>query len=703
MAFTWRTPVASNFASTNDPVVTAPTGLTNGDFVFVAFVTNTNATPTAPSGWTLMTGDWADASTDASVIVMYKWASGEGASWTFTNVFAANEDGIAVAGAIAGGRALNTSSFSDALGNVTTRSGPSITPSVNGCMIVQVIGTDPASSGYAGTPDTSPLATERFDGTNAAVAYCFIQSYEQPTASAVSLDATGLTSDIYGAIAFALAPALTYTKQEIAIKPMTGGGASSKEEVAETFTKSGIAVKGFIAYAGSAILERTASGTYNREITKAEAAVSARTGSGADIVEFVETGTATKAMVASGPSEFSGGTPPTTHTKSGIAVKGDYNTAFDNRAGTAVKAMVASGTAERTVTAFEKTGLAAKPMEATGSQAREMPRANIAIAARVASGGWVGPDYVKTGSATLVWTGGGTPGSVYSKTGIAAKGSATPIYERANTAVKAMVASGSAGHIYSKQNTPEDTEILPFLEDYGPLKWRAFGTRVPDLQRQNTAITARTGSGADEFTAAETGTAATARAASGLSESTIEKSGTAAKPMVASGTSALEGGGKTGNAARPMVAAGFWNASWAQAGTAEVDRTVEGFSQLGGGETTVKAGIAVMPMAASGTDVTEYHRANTAEKTFTTSGSNDFVYIRLGTGIKTFTAGGEDGGTRNRFGTATKVMAASGLRRRAGPRELSPLGDPATLVLAPKGATDALVLTPVGPVSPGLD
>ena len=82
-------------------------------------------------------------------------------------------------------------------------------------MIVLFAGTDPTTASYTGTPDASPVATERHDAKNSGGSnyeYIYIEEYLQATRGAIALDVTGLTSDDYGHIQIAIrepAPTLT--------------------------------------------------------------------------------------------------------------------------------------------------------------------------------------------------------------------------------------------------------------------------------------------------------------------------------------------------------------------------------------------------------------------------------------------------------------------------------------------------------------
>ena len=194
--------------ATVSPVVNAPSGILDGDLVLIFIVTNTGSNVAAPAGWAIA-GTEIDNGSDMTTALIYKIAAGEGASWTLTNLFAATEIGRFV---VIVYRNVNKSFPINAVnqaasGTVTTLSGPSITPLLDGCMIVQFAGADPGTGAYAMTPDTSPVGVERFDGKDASSnAYVAIQEYLQATKATIALDMTGLTSDVYNNHQIAIAP-----------------------------------------------------------------------------------------------------------------------------------------------------------------------------------------------------------------------------------------------------------------------------------------------------------------------------------------------------------------------------------------------------------------------------------------------------------------------------------------------------------------
>lgn len=185
------------FSSFRDGV-TLPSGLQSGDVVFFGLTTaNAHTLGTIPAALTQIGTTQNAAADDSSTSILFLIADGtEGATYDLGEIFSAAESGGVLAFAL---RGLNTDSLIDAVsqgaigvsaaGDLVT--GPSVTSTSNGAVILQVIGCDPGVSAISATPDGSPVATELFDGKvdTGDWSYMFAQMYEQPTAGAISLDA----------------------------------------------------------------------------------------------------------------------------------------------------------------------------------------------------------------------------------------------------------------------------------------------------------------------------------------------------------------------------------------------------------------------------------------------------------------------------------------------------------------------------------
>lgn len=206
MAVTFVNPSSGTF-STASPVITKPTGLASGHIWYAGFATDTTHAATAPSGWTVIQS--IDTGTDSTLTVIRRVCDGtEGATVTLTNLFAASEGGCygTVAYSGADNATPEAGSASAAFGSGTAKSGPSITPAVDNCMILQWVGGD-GGVGTTVTPDASPVATERVDlNSPGDDTYLFCQEWLQGAAAAIALDATLSVTDSGCGIEIAVRP-----------------------------------------------------------------------------------------------------------------------------------------------------------------------------------------------------------------------------------------------------------------------------------------------------------------------------------------------------------------------------------------------------------------------------------------------------------------------------------------------------------------
>jgi len=221
--------VESFFApATTPPVMTLPSGLSAGHQLIYSAVTETNhAAGTPPSGHNIV-GSVQNMSTDASLCVyQYEVTGSEGSSITLTDFFAATERGHIICTAWSGVDSTTPVEASTqgvtAGSSATSVSASSITPSDDDRMFVMFTGCDPTSSAYSGTPDSSPVATEIFDGKSTGNrAYTHVQHYLQATAAALGLDVTSLTGDRYGYLQLTLTPAAVAGGIEILRRRLEG-------------------------------------------------------------------------------------------------------------------------------------------------------------------------------------------------------------------------------------------------------------------------------------------------------------------------------------------------------------------------------------------------------------------------------------------------------------------------------------------------
>lgn len=159
---------------------------------------NAHALGTLPAGvdqiGTTQDATGGDSSTS---ILRYTCNGTEGATFNLGSVYAAAESGGVLTFALRGLDLADivetvNQTTSDIAGVSGTISGGSVSPVNDNCTILFIAGCDPASSAVSGTPDTSPSATEIFDGKadSGNWSYGYVQKYEQATAAPISLDAS---------------------------------------------------------------------------------------------------------------------------------------------------------------------------------------------------------------------------------------------------------------------------------------------------------------------------------------------------------------------------------------------------------------------------------------------------------------------------------------------------------------------------------
>lgn len=209
---------AVNTSFGTGPVVTAPAGLADGDVIVIVFGTNdtltAGGTPTL-NGFTNL--GIQNNGTVGGGHALWKVASGEGANWTFTGLWGgAGSIGdyacVAYQDDAAGDAALDQSAVS-APTSSTTPVSPSITPSVDNCMVLGCFAGDAAANT---TATELGGATERSDANNASgTGKVYIEELLQTSAAPVTMSAT-----FTGAVELA-----AYT---LSIKPTAAAGRTTK-------------------------------------------------------------------------------------------------------------------------------------------------------------------------------------------------------------------------------------------------------------------------------------------------------------------------------------------------------------------------------------------------------------------------------------------------------------------------------------------
>lgn len=208
---TFRAMTSDGLDDNTSPTISAPAGLSDGDLILVAIATSsTTDVANVPDGWSQVGSTQDSGGTDSSLMVFQKIASSEGASWTFTNLMTTARWGAYgcvayynVDGSVPLDGVAPVTSAGSYGGTHTTGS---ITPTTDGAMVVALFGAEPDSSSQAGTPDSSPAATERVDECNGTTGFVYIEDYVQATAASINLSVGLSTADTTAEMILALRP-----------------------------------------------------------------------------------------------------------------------------------------------------------------------------------------------------------------------------------------------------------------------------------------------------------------------------------------------------------------------------------------------------------------------------------------------------------------------------------------------------------------
>jgi hypothetical protein len=431
-------------------------------------------------------------------------------------------------------------------------------------------------------------------------------------------------------------------------------------------------------------------------------AASPRTGSGEKAVTYTEAGLAAAPMVAAGPKRFNG----IDYIKAGIAVMGAITGNVFTKSGAAIAAFVASGTdvmesvetgaaamplvaAGDGVATLSKTGLAATELAGAGADVATSVETGTAVAPFAASGVKGGLVFEKTGAAVTVLTALGDAAltfaetgtavmeltasgsktvqssTTYTKTGIAYLGLAPAnTFTKAGTAISARTGSGADAVTFVEESNGLEFPEPPSLEGDNPpqMTMSASGSTVVTganvFTKAGAAITGLTGSGADAVTFGKIGAGVSTRTGSGADQVTFVEAGLAVTVWVASGSKEMATGAGT---------------TYSKTGTAISTRTASG-TKL---REITKAGAAISTRAGSGLDAVTYGETGAGILVRVASGGNAVTSVETGTGIRGHTA----------FGVAVGSH-----------KWLTPHAAPTVTPLTPMTAT-AITLTPAVPAS----
>jgi hypothetical protein len=369
-------------------------------------------------------------------------------------------------------------------GNVFTKAGTAIAA-------LAASGTDAVTSvetGLAATPmvaaggDVATLAKTGLAATELTGSGADVATSVETGAAVTPLSASGAKGGFLfekaGAAVTTLTTlgdaALTFTETGAAVMEMVASGTKTVQS-STTYTKTGTAIMG-VAPANT--------------FTKTGTAVSARTGSGADAVTFVEE---SNGLEFPEPPSLEGPNPPQMtmsasgskvvtsagiFTKTGTAITGFTGSGADAvtfaKTGAGVSTRAGSGADQVT---FVESGTAVSIRVASGSKematgaGTTFSKTGTAISTRTASGAKV-REITKTGAAISTRTGGGADATTYSELGagilvrVASGGNAVTSVET-GTAIRGHTASGvSAGS--NKWLTPHDAPAASTLTPIVP-------------------------------------------------------------------------------------------------------------------------------------------------------------------------------------------------------------------------------------------
>jgi hypothetical protein len=280
VAFRAGSAVATNIPSTVSPTITAPVGLADGDLIVIGFGFNeADAIGAMSNGFTLVHHIPTDGNA-GSAAALIKIASGEGASWTFTDLMPVDAIGTAVALAYTGvdtTTPLSGTATEVAPAATTTPACTAMTPADDNCMLISVFGAD-AGGTPTGTEGTG--WTERGDAAQNNLGHIYIQELLQTTAASEAGTFTASGSSAYGCIQFALKPA---------------GGVTDFDATGDLDAQSSV-------IAGSAVVGRTSTGALSAQAAAiAGAATHGRVSTGALTAQTAAVaGTAVVGRTASG-------------------------------------------------------------------------------------------------------------------------------------------------------------------------------------------------------------------------------------------------------------------------------------------------------------------------------------------------------------------------------------------------------------------
>ena len=185
-----------------------PSGVASGDFL-VGFVANDRGATmsAAPTGWTLATGPQKDANNDSTGWTYWKVAAAPEASnydWILDTASLGGTIIAAYTSADITGSVHKQASSGDA-NTVASHIGPSVVPSVDGCMIVGFHGTDESAT-FTPYFDQYNQGDERVDAEVSGFVELNLVDFLQTTAGSINFTFVTADNDGHTMHIIALAP-----------------------------------------------------------------------------------------------------------------------------------------------------------------------------------------------------------------------------------------------------------------------------------------------------------------------------------------------------------------------------------------------------------------------------------------------------------------------------------------------------------------
>jgi hypothetical protein len=191
---------ASSGASSTTCAVTTPTHAA-GDVIYIGVVQDATATFTEPSGFSVLYADITLSGFGGETMAVYYKTAGSSEPADYTVTSDATERWVFIAFAVNGDGGIDVSGTPNT-GSGASATVPSITTTVNDCLIVVLVGTDGISTPHSTITDYTFIGETSFSSGGSISA----QHKVLATAGTESGNAVSITSEQWGAVAWAIAP-----------------------------------------------------------------------------------------------------------------------------------------------------------------------------------------------------------------------------------------------------------------------------------------------------------------------------------------------------------------------------------------------------------------------------------------------------------------------------------------------------------------